>query len=71
MKVAIIDVGIANTGSVVRVLQELGADPQIVTNPDHLNSPDRIILPGVGNFATAMEKLDAAGLVNPVRASRR
>lgn len=62
MKIGIIDYGMGNTGSVSAALQHLGIEiclsPEIAT----LDRCDGLILPGVGAFAPAMERLQASGL---------
>lgn len=55
--VAIIDLGIGNLRSVFNSLYELGYDPEVVSSPDQLSAFERAILPGVGHFKTASEKL--------------
>ncbi len=69
MTVAVVDYGMGNLGSVLRALEDLGTRPEIVATPERLTEAERIILPGVGNFAVAMERLNALGLVGPLRSS--
>jgi len=56
-----------NLGSVRRALIEVGADPIIAEKPEELQAADRIILPGVGNFADGMENLTKGGWVEGLR----
>jgi len=58
VRVAIIDYGMGNLGSVARALEELGADPFIAEQPQALRSAERLILPGVGAFGEAMSRLN-------------
>ena len=51
MKVAVIDYGVGNLGSVMRSLEELRVTPMLIKNPNDMSSADSFILPGVGNFA--------------------
>ena len=60
--VAIIDGGGANIASLRFALQRLGADSELTTDPATIRAATRVILPGVGAAADAMEKLCAAGL---------
>ena len=60
--VAIIDGGGANIASLRFALQRLGADSELTTDPDAIRAANRVILPGVGAAADAMEKLRTAGL---------
>ena len=69
--VAIIGYGAGNTASVQFALERLGCDAIITADPDVVASAERIILPGVGAAGYAMERLDALGLVEPIRAFSR
>jgi glutamine amidotransferase len=60
--VAIIDGGGANIASLRFALQRLGADSELTTDPVTIRAASRVILPGVGAAADAMQKLSAAGL---------
>ena len=65
--IAIIDYGVGNLFSLCSSLKSIGAEAigaeAIVTpDPDTIRAADRIILPGVGAFADAAEKLRATGL---------
>lgn len=69
MRVAIVDYGMGNLGSVSRALGELGVEPLIAESPGALEDADRIILPGVGGFLDGMTHLRERGWVNPIRAA--
>lgn len=56
-----------NLGSVRRALIEVGADPVVAEKPEELQAADRIILPGVGNFADGMRNLNEGGWVQEIR----
>lgn len=60
--IAIVDYGVGNLRSVERALAHAGAYPQLTADPDELDDADGIVLPGVGAFGPALEKLTAAGL---------
>ena len=63
MKVAIIDYGAGNIFSVQSALRRLGVEPVLTANKEELLSADKVILPGVGEAAYAMEQLRKRGLV--------
>lgn len=63
MKVAIIDYGAGNIFSVQSALRRLGVEPVLTADKDELLSADKVILPGVGEAAYAMEQLRKRGLV--------
>lgn len=60
---AIIDYDAGNIKSVEKALQALGEEAVITRDKQLLLNADRVILPGVGSFGDAMEKLHAYGLV--------
>lgn len=60
--IAVVDYGVGNVRSVERALAHAGAYPQLTADPDELADADGIVLPGVGAFGPALEKLTAAGL---------
>ena len=60
MKVAVIDYGLGNLGSVRRAIAELGAELVLADKPEQLAAADRVILPGVGSFADGMALLRGA-----------
>jgi glutamine amidotransferase len=63
VKVAIINYGMGNLGSVRRALDELGAQPFIAEHPTALFDANRLILPGVGAFSEGMARLREGGWV--------
>jgi glutamine amidotransferase len=66
MKVAIVNYGMGNLGSVHRALEDLGAHPFIADHPAALFEANRVVLPGVGAFAEGMERLRAGGWVEAI-----
>lgn len=66
--IAIIDYGVGNLFSLSSSLRFLGLETTITADPKELERADRIILPGVGAFADAIEKLRSTGLVGTIRA---
>ena len=64
--IAIIDYDAGNVKSVEKALQALGQDVIITNNKEELLKADKVILPGVGAFGDAMEKLHAYGLVDVI-----
>ncbi len=64
---AIIDYDAGNIKSVEKALQALGEEAVITRNKEVLLSADRVILPGVGSFGDAMEKLNNYGLVEIIQ----
>ena len=60
--VAVVDYGVGNLFSLVSSLNCVGADAVVTGDSEVIRSVDRIILPGVGAFGDAAEKLRASGL---------
>ena len=60
--IAIIDYGVGNLFSLKSSFAAIGADVVVTSDPATLAKADRIILPGVGAFEDAAEKLRASGL---------
>ena len=56
--IAVIDYGVGNLFSLTASLKYLGADVKVTGEKEEIEAADRIILPGVGAFADAKEKLD-------------
>lgn len=61
--IAIIDYDAGNVKSVEKALQFLGQDAVLTRDKEVLLKADKVILPGVGAFGNAMEKLKQYGLV--------
>jgi glutamine amidotransferase len=62
MKVAIVDSGGANIGSVIYALERLGCEAALTADAEQIRGAERVILPGVGAAAAAMASLAANGL---------
>ncbi|MBQ7549105.1 MAG: imidazole glycerol phosphate synthase subunit HisH [Clostridia bacterium] len=60
--IAIINYGVGNLFSLKSSLNFIGADARVTDRAEDLREADRIILPGVGAFSDAIEKLRATGL---------
>ena len=67
MKVAIIDYGLGNLGSVFRALEEVDCNVVLLDKPADLYGADRLILPGVGNFSDCAHRLKSGGWVNALQ----
>jgi glutamine amidotransferase len=65
--IAIVDYGVGNLFSLSSSLKALGLETVITGDAQALRDADRIILPGVGAFGDAKQKLDDTGLVPVLR----
>ena len=61
--IAIIDYGVGNLFSLRSSLTHLGLEAVVTADAQTICKADRLILPGVGAFGDAMDKLSATGLV--------
>ena len=66
--VLLVRTGVANVASVSAALRRLGVTPRLSADPGELRSARAVVLPGVGAFAAGMGRLEAEGLVAPLRA---
>ena len=64
---AIIDYGVGNLFSLVSSLKSFGVDAVITRDPNVIENADRLILPGVGAFGDASEKLRLSGLTEIIK----
>jgi glutamine amidotransferase len=62
VRVAIIDLGYGNIGSIAAAFERLGATPVVTADAAAIGSADRVVLPGVGAAGRAMERIAALGL---------
>lgn len=60
--IAILDYGIGNLGSVRNMLKRAGLQSEIADTEAQIAAAEKIILPGVGAFDRAMQRLNDSGL---------
>lgn len=65
--IAIIDYGVGNLFSLKSSLSHIGEDAIVTSDKNEIRSCDRIILPGVGAFGDAIEKLESSGMAQVVK----
>lgn len=65
--IAIIDYDAGNIKSVEKAVTALGCQAILTRNPEEILSAEKVILPGVGSFGDAMEKLRGYGLVDVIK----
>jgi glutamine amidotransferase len=61
-RIAIVDYGMGNLRSVEKALEHVGVTAQITYDPAEVRAADGVILPGVGAFPRAMERIRERGL---------
>lgn len=64
--IAILDYGFGNVRAFSNIYRELNIAHVVTSNPSDLDRAEKVILPGVGAFDHAMERLHASGLTGPL-----
>ena len=59
--IAIIDYGMGNLRSVEKALARVGGRPRIIASPEEAGGARALVLPGVGAFGQAMDRLTESG----------
>ncbi|WP_456480748.1 imidazole glycerol phosphate synthase subunit HisH [Nautilia sp.] len=67
MKIGIVDYNMGNLASVSNAFKKIGAEAEIVNDADRLKNFDKLVFPGVGAFADAMEHLKQTGLNEAIK----
>jgi imidazole glycerol phosphate synthase glutamine amidotransferase subunit len=65
--IAIIDYGAGNLRSVKKAFDYLRVESQVISSPDQLAGAEKIVLPGVGAFGAAVQKLHESGFYDAIR----
>lgn len=62
----IVDYGVGNIQAFLNLFKRLGVDAQRACTPDALAGATRLVLPGVGHFDHAMQRLNDSGMRPPL-----
>jgi imidazole glycerol-phosphate synthase subunit HisH len=62
VRIAILDYGMGNLRSVEKALEHVGVTASLTSAADEVSAADGVILPGVGAFPRAMERIRELGL---------
>ena len=62
--IGIVDYGLGNVRAFVNIYERMKVPAALVSSEDGLTDADKIILPGVGAFDWAMERLAASGMID-------
>lgn len=65
--IAVIDYGVGNLFSLRSSFSAIGEESIITSSAEEIKSADRLVLPGVGAFGDAMQKLAASGLIPVIK----
>ncbi len=67
MKIGIVDYNMGNLASVKNAFKKIGANAEIVKNPENIKNYDKLILPGVGAFGDAIKHLKSTGMDEAIK----
>jgi imidazole glycerol-phosphate synthase subunit HisH len=62
--IGIVDYGLGNIKAIQNIYRTLGINVKIASSSEDLNNVQKIILPGVGAFDWALQKLNGSGMLN-------
>jgi glutamine amidotransferase len=66
--ITVIEIGCANTASVLFALERLGAEARLSSDPAEIAAAEKVVLPGVGAAGFAMSRIHELGLYDIIRA---
>ena len=66
-RIAVVDYGAGNLVSIDQAFRSVGAEPMVIGDAAAIRGADALVVPGVGAAAPAMDRLEARGLVEPIR----
>lgn len=61
--ITIVNYGVGNPGAIVNMLDFIGFDARITDSPLEVREASHLVLPGVGAFDAAMQRLSSSGLL--------
>ena len=67
-RIAVIDYGVNNVGSVMNALRKVGGTPYVVDSPSELRNASAMVLPGIGAFDAGVKNLRELGLFEVIQA---
>jgi imidazole glycerol-phosphate synthase subunit HisH len=65
--VTIIDYGSSNLLSAIRAFKKVGADVNVAQTPEEIDQASRLVVPGVGTFATSMNGLAKLNMIDSIK----
>lgn len=68
IKISILDYGLGNIGSVLRMVEKVGGTAIKISTPEEVQQAEKIILPGVGHFDHGIGLLQEKGLITEIQA---
>lgn len=65
--IAVLDSGFGNLHSALNALHKIGAQAELVADPDELAKADKVLFPGVGSWGAVMQRLRERGFAEAIR----
>jgi glutamine amidotransferase len=65
--IAVLDSGFGNLHSALNALHKIGAQAELVADPDALANADKVLFPGVGSWGAVMQRLRERGFADAIR----
>jgi glutamine amidotransferase len=65
--IAVVDYGMGNVRSVLNAFEAIGTHATLASSSAALDEAERIVLPGVGAFSEAMDRLRESALIEPLQ----
>lgn len=65
--ITLLDYGAGNVRSVMNAVEKLGGTLKLVTRPQDILEAEKLIFPGVGNYASMIQVLNQKGYIQPLR----
>ncbi len=66
-EITLLDYGAGNVRSIVNAVEKLGGTLKPVKKPEDILNAEKLLFPGVGNYASMIKILNQKGFVNPLR----
>ena len=60
--ISIVNYGMGNLGSIVNMYKKIGVKTELISTAAEIEKAQKILLPGVGSFDAAMERIAALGI---------
>ena len=65
--IAVLDSGFGNLHSALNALHKIGAQAELVADPDALAKADKVLFPGVGSWGAVIQRLADKGFTDAIR----
>ena len=64
--ISVLDYGVGNVGSVIRMIERAGGEAQRITSGEEVLAARKLVIPGVGSFNHGMAQLTSRALLPPL-----